>query len=205
MTVQTKKFKSDSGFQTSGFSVADGLLQVNNLNASTLVTSSLEIAGASTYLTVNNGIVTITSKPGTPGAINNMNVGTTTPAAAIFTTLSVLTSLVANPTGNVSIVPGGSVTINPSTTGSLNNITIGSTTARAGTFTNLSANTGTFTNLSATTSLTAGATTVNSLTVNNDISADNVIINNVPTIVSHATRKDYVDATAAALAIALGG
>jgi hypothetical protein len=37
-----------------------------------------------------------------------------------------------------------------------------------------------------------------------DIEADDIKINNTPTELFHATRKDYVDTTAAALAIALG-
>lgn len=204
--VQPNRFISEYGFETTGFTIANGLLQVDNVDTDSLVTNSLEIAGASTYLSVVNGVITINSKAGTPGSINNMNIGTTTPGTAIFTTLSVISSLAANPTGNVSIAPGGTATINPGTTGSLNNVIIGDTTARAGTFTDvtvnntMSADTITADTITATSTLTANATTLNSLTVSNDI-----VINNAPTSITHATRKDYVDATAAALAIALGG
>jgi hypothetical protein len=37
------------------------------------------------------------------------------------------------------------------------------------------------------------------------MSVDTIVVNNAPTLITHATRKDYVDATAAAFAIALGG
>jgi hypothetical protein len=226
MTVQTKKFRSEDGFQTTGFSVADGLLQVNNLDSDSFVTNSLVIGSS---LSVVNGVVTINSDPGIPGSINNMNIGNATPANAVITNLNVTSSLTANTTGNISIVPSGTVTINPSLTGIINNVTIGATTPReasftttnaislistTGTITTLNSNTGTVTTLNSTTgnittvnSTTVTATNVtisNSLTVDS-ISADEVTINNAPSGPSKATRKDYVDATATALAIALGG
>lgn len=228
MSTQTKKLKSEFGFQTAGFSVANGLLQVNNLDTDSFITNSLEITGTSTYLSVNNGIITINSAAGSPGTINNMNIGVTTPANAIFTTLNVTSTLIANPAGNVSIAPTGTVTINPGTVGVVDNLVIGATTPRAATFTtatstNLSSTTGAITTLTSNlgtittlTSTTGNITTVTStnitttnMTVNNNltvdsITADEIVINNAPSGPTNATRKDYVDATATALAIALG-
>lgn len=229
-----KKFKSDSGFRTTGFSVADGLLQVNNLDTDSFVTNSLEIGGEIPVFSVIDGVVTINSKAGIPGSINNMNIGTITPASAVITTLSVTSSLIANTTGNISIVPSGTITITPGVTGVIDNIIIGSTDPKAanfttttatslssttGTITNLNSTTGTITTLNSTTGniTTINATTVtatdvtvnNNLTVNNSLTVDSVIadeitINNAPSGPNKATRKDYVDATATALAIALG-
>jgi hypothetical protein len=223
-----KKFKSDSGFRTTGFSVADGLLQVNNLDTDSFVTNSLEIGGESPVFSVIDGVATINSIAGIPGSINNINIGTITPASAVITNLSVTSSLVANTTGNISIIPSGTVTINPGLTGVIDNTIIGSTDPKAANFTtafaiSLSSTTGTITTLNSTTgtvttlnSTTGNITDINSttvtatnVTINNSLTVDNVTaneitINNAPSGPDKATRKDYVDATAAALAIALG-
>jgi len=223
-----KKFKSDSGFRTTGFAVADGLLQVNNLDTDSFVTNSLEIGGESPVFSVIEGVVTINSIAGIPGSINNMNIGTITPASAVITNLSVTSSLVANTTGNISIIPSGTVTINPGLTGVIDNTIIGSTDPKAANFTtafaiSLSSTTGTITTLNSTTgtvttlnSTTGNITNINSttvtatnVTINNSLTVDSVTaneitINNAPSGPDKATRKDYVDATAAALAIALG-
>ena len=65
-------------------------------------------------------------------------------------------------------------------------------TSTNATVTTLASTTGTITNLFATT------------VEFDNLNVDNIIINNAPTVDSHATRKDYVDTTATALAIALG-
>jgi len=204
------------------------LLQVNNLDTDLFVANSIEIGGGSPVLSVINRVVTIKSTAGIPGSINNINIGTITPASAVITTLSVTSSLVANTTGNISIVPSGTVTVNPSMTGAIDNIIIGASDPKAANFTtanatSLSSTTGTITTLNSTTgtvttlnSTTGNITTVNSttvtatnVTINNSLTVDSVTaneitINNAPSGPDKATRKDYVDATAAALAIALG-
>ena len=233
-TIQESKFYSEYGFETSGFTVANGLLDVNSLTVDTFQIGS--------NLTVIGGIVTINSS-GTTGSINNVLIGNLTPRAATFTELNVNNTAQINdttivgdltmssPDSVINISPSGSgtVTINPSTLGSIDNVTIGSTVPRAATFTNtittsLSSNTGAITTVNSTTgnittvnSTTGNITTVNSTTItatnviiNNSltvdsITTDEITINNAPSAPNKATRKDYVDATAAALAIALGG
>ena len=52
---------------------------------------------------------------------------------------------------------------------------------------------------------TASTINMNGATVNGDITvANNVVLNNQPTVGTHATSKGYVDATATALAVAFG-
>jgi hypothetical protein len=233
-TIQESKFYSEYGFETSGFTVANGLLDVNSLTVDTFQIGS--------NLTVIGGIITINSA-GTTGSINNVLIGNLVPRAATFTELNVNNTAQINdttivgdltmssPDSVINISPSGSgtVTINPSTLGSIDNVTIGLTVPRAATFTNttttsLSSNTGAITTVNSTTgnittvnSTTGNITTVNSTTItatnviiNNSltvdsITTDEITINNAPSAPNKATRKDYVDATAAALAIALGG
>jgi hypothetical protein len=233
-TIQESKFYSEYGFQTSGFTVANGTLNVNSLNSTNLTVG--------TSLTVIGGIVTITSSGGV-GNIDNVIIGSITPRDGTFvdltsTNTAFLSDVFVNgnvnanaydsiidlsPTGN------GTLTINPSVAGSINNMTIGLTTPRPATFTitnttSLVSTTGTITTLNSTNgtittlnSTTGNITTINSttitatnVTINNNLTVDNVTadevtINNAPSGPNKATRKDYVDATAAALAIALGG
>jgi hypothetical protein len=238
-TIQESKFYSEYGFETTGFTAANGIINVDRVNADELQVGS--------SLSVLNNIVSITSS-GSTGSINNVVIGNITPRNGSFTNLnsSILSSLndvdvvgdiTANANDSVinfSPTGTGSVTINPSTVGSINNMTIGSTVPRSAVFTTinstslssttgtvvtLNSTTGTITTLNSTTGniTTGNITTINAttitatnVTINNNltvdtITADEVTLNNAPSSPNKATRKDYVDATAAALAIALGG
>ncbi len=227
--VQENRFVSEYGFETSGFTVENGTLTVTNLDVDDLTTDALTIGS---YLSVINGLVTIASKIETPGSLNNIVIGNITPKDATFvdvvlTNLNLLGDLNVNAENSiVSLTPTGlssSVIINPIGLGSIDNMTIGQTTPRTGNFTTLTAPSGTITALNSTTgtvttlnSTTGTITTLNSttgtitnLTVSNDLTVDNITaneitINNAPSGPTKATRKDYVDATATALAIALG-
>ena len=233
-TIQESKFYSEYGFETSGFTVANGLLTANSLE-----TSRLEVGS---YLTVIGGVITINSA-GSTGSLNNVVIGNVTPRSGTFTDITStnttqlsdlvitgdLTATAIDSVIDLSPTGSGTVTISPNTVGVVNNVVIGGTTPRPATFTSatttsLSSTTGIITTLNSTTgtvttlnSTTGNITTVNSTTVtatdviiNNSltvdsITADEVTINNAPSGPSKATRKDYVDATATALAIALGG
>lgn len=183
-TITQSPLKSDYGFEfSSSLVLTDILVGTNNLS-------------------VTNGAVTIVNKPGSPGEIDNMRIGATTPASGSFTTLSTvnlatLNSLQVNNsvvlTGNnstINISPtglSGTVTINPAGTGSINNVSIGQTVPRQGTFTQLTAPLGTITTLTSTALFT-----------------DEVTLADAPSDGSKATRKDYVDNIVAAFAVALG-
>jgi hypothetical protein len=189
-TIIQSPLKSEYGFEVSDTLTATNLLIGTN------------------NLSVLDGVITITNKAGSPGEINNMSIGTTVPSTGSFTTLitqgtATLNSLQVNNnltlTGNnaiINIAPTGllgTVIINSSSVGNIDNVNIGQTLAAEGTFTELTASTSTITNL----------TTTNITTTN--IIVDEVTINDPPSDGSKATRKDYVDSTAAAFAVALGG
>jgi hypothetical protein len=227
--IQENRFVSEYGFETSGFTVENGTLTVSNLETDSLNTDSLVIG---TYLSVTNGLVTIASKTETPGTMNNVVIGNITPKDGTFinlqsTNFNLLGNLSSSGENSViSLTPTGgssSVIINHVGAGSINNMTIGQTVPRAGNFTVLTSPSGTITTLNSTTgtittlnSTTGTITTLNSttgtitnLTVSNsltvdEITANEITINNAPSGPTKATRKDYVDATATALAIALG-
>jgi uncharacterized protein YjbI with pentapeptide repeats len=233
-TVVESPLKSEYGFQTSGFSVFNG-----NLQATSASLGNLSLIGDVNYFTVVNGVITINSKLGSSGSMNNVIIGDETPVNGSFTNLSVTT------TANFST--SGIITIDSGSVGTINNIDIGLTTPGDAEFvdltaasltatdisvstavittanlttlsvttetaTNLTATNLTATNLTATnltaTNLTATNLTATNLTATNltapSTTVDDIVINNQPTLSSHGTRKDYVDATATALAIALG-
>lgn len=224
--VENNKFDSEYGFQTTGFSVSNGLLSVDNLNADNISAESLTVDDNNgTYLLVTNGLVEINSQ--NTGTIDNISIGPTTPSTANITDLTVL--------DNATLSLSGTIIIEPTTTGSINNVNIGistpgnaqfvTLTATSGTITSFSANNAVITSIISTGTQTLGTVTANNITVSNTVTADTVTadtivtdtitvdtitadsisLNTDPTIPTHATRKSYVDATIAALSIALGG
>ena len=189
-TIIQSPLKSEYGFEVSDTLTATNLLVGQN------------------NLTVLDGVISITNKTGSPGEINNMSIGTTVPSSGSFTTVATtglanLNSLQVadnvtfsgnNATINISPTGvSGSITINPSSVGTIDNVNIGQTVAGEAIFTDLTASTSTITTLTATSISTT------------NITVDEVTINDAPSDASKATRKDYVDNIAAALAIALGG
>jgi hypothetical protein len=220
MSVSTKRLTSEHGFETAGFVVSNGLLRVASLE-----TTNISLGGENPSIVIVDGVVAISSKPGPSGTMNNIALGNTTPAGGSFTNLSAVTAVNFSTTGAVSIDSG--------LTGSMDNVAIGLTNPADAEFINLVAADITGTNISSTdamlvslTSTTADITTitattgtistltstnqtVTNLTINTsltspDITVDDIVINNQPTLPSHGTRKDYVDTVATALAIALG-
>ncbi len=215
MTVLTKRLQSEYGFETTGFVVSNGLLRVASLE-----TTQLSLGGENNSISIVNGVVTINSKAGPSGSMNNVIIGSSTPASGSFTNLSVTTT--------VNFTTSGGITINPASVGAIDNIDIGLTipgdaefvdltvlnlTATNGNISNAIITTANLTTLTVTnttatnltaTNLTATTQTTNNLTATN-ITVDDIVINNQPSLPSHGTRRDYVDATATALAIALGG
>jgi len=104
-------------------------------------TNTLYINTGSTIadLTVTNSLAV---NPATTGAMNNVIVGTITPKAGTFTTLTATSTVNLNSSNAVitlSPTGTGTITIAPSTTGSMNNVTIGNVTPAAATFTTLTA------------------------------------------------------------------
>jgi hypothetical protein len=96
-------------------------------------------SGTISDLSVTN---TLAANPAITGAINNVIIGATTPAAGTFNGLTALSTVNFNPANaNITISPTGtgSVTINPTVTGNINNVAIGATTPAPATFTTLTA------------------------------------------------------------------
>lgn len=192
MTVTYSKFQSSKGFETNNILISDtGDIEalsidvdVIKLGGSTLFTagsgslslpsnvtgSSLTSLGTLTSLTVSgnvtvsNGLVQISSL--TTGSIDNIEIGQTTPASAVFTDLTA----------------SGDIVLDSDNLGSIDNMEIGQTTPAVASFTDVD-----LTNLQS-----------------SEITSNNVTINQLPTNIDHAVRKDYFDSRLSAFTIAFG-
>lgn len=127
LKVQNNPFDSEYGFETAGFVVSDGLLTVTNAEI-----TNLSIGESNDTIIVNDGVVIIKSKDGPSGSINNLSIGSITPANGTFTNLVANTSVNFNTTGTI--------IINPGSVGNINNVNIGLTTPQDGRFINLTTN-----------------------------------------------------------------
>lgn len=169
--------------------VADPTISGIGSFSSILTTGDLTAQGENATITLapvgSSGTVVI--NPSNGGTINNIDVNALQLTASDNVTLSGLNA-------TVSIAPTGlgTVDINPATTGALNNVTIGATKAVSGSFLGLTSQSGTLNNtmIGNVTPTTASFTTATAT--------------KSPTGPTQVTNKKYVDATASALAIALG-
>lgn len=219
MAIVQKPLKSDTGFESPGFTVDtsgnvsfSGALQQGGVPvltsttiAGSVVYSSLTTLGTLSELTVNGdvevtggdvtidatGVLTITST--TTGSIDNVTIGLTSPTTGQFTTITVTDA----------IVLGGQqvLTSNPISVRTLDNYTIGSIVPRAATFTSLAATTGV--NLSPTSVGSINNTSIGATTAATG-RFTSVTLTAEPTETNQATTKNYVDGKISAYAIALG-
>jgi hypothetical protein len=152
---------TDSTDTSTGTLVVTGGVGVSGkLNSGSIGTGALTATGAVSLDGANvaislqpTGTGTVTIKPNTTGAMNNMVIGAVTAKAGTFTDLT------AN--ASVSMSPSGIVTINPTTAGSIDNMSIGATTKSSGGFTSLTANAAvTLTQNTASTNTTSGTLVV---------------------------------------------
>jgi len=107
-----------------------------------LETDSANLTFNGTTLTANTiGAFTLGGTiAGGGNQINNVIIGTTTPLAGSFTSLTGTGAITFNTTTNnqsYTTTGAGTITISSGTAGSINNMSIGATTAAAGTFTSL--------------------------------------------------------------------
>lgn len=139
-------------------------------------------------IVITNGVITIAST--SLGTLDNIEIGSTTPADAYFN--DVFIGSVGN--DKELSVEGTVVISNSIDVPTIINTTITSTT-------------GNITTVSATDVNTTNAS-ITSATIDvissEDITADDIIINNTPTAANQATRKDYVDNKISAFAIVFG-
>jgi hypothetical protein len=185
MTVNIAPLRSQAGFQSPGFFVSP--------------TGNLTIEGefVSSQLIVN-GITILETEDSTPSLGSDIKNSS-------LTNLGVLAILEVQ--GDISIkdnldntnisIIDGVISIVSTTKGTLDNIAIGQTTPVEANITVLTADNGTITTLSSTTILTQEIEA-------QEIESDDIVINNQPVELFHATRKDYVDNKISALSIALG-
>jgi hypothetical protein len=200
MTIKYIPFESRTGFKSPGFEVTPlGDITANSLKISItqeLDVPSLKIAGIDI---INNddssfslGDSIINSSLQRLGTLEYLNIeGDLMMTKGSSWTVSVVD-------GKITLLSGPEV-------GTLDNIDIGSTAPALGTFTDVVSDT-----LLTDTLDVTGVSTLNSLYVNYDVlvvgtlEVTDITINNQPTEIYHATRKDYVDNTASAFAIAFG-
>jgi hypothetical protein len=134
------------GQPTIGLTPINNVLTIASGGAIGLVTSpttnTLTMNLSSSNLNVTNFTVTgtLTLNPTLVSTLDNITIGSITPAPATFTSLTVTGAVNMNPTNaNITISPTGTGTliINPNTTGTIDNIAIGSNVPAAGNFTSI--------------------------------------------------------------------
>ncbi len=201
MIVNVSPFRSDSGFKSPGFLVTptgdlilDGSLQASNLTIDSLSANEILIQGISVF-DFEDSAVSLSSSV-TQSSLTRFGI-------IEFLELQGDVDFRNIDGDQVLRIQNGQVFLTSTELGSIDNVVIGENTPADGYFENVEA-------LNLTVSETVDSNQVNAETVNTSvltstsIEADNVLINLQPTEINHATRKDYVDTTAAALAIALG-
>ncbi len=190
MTVTTKQFRTEFGFRSPGFLVdQEGDLTALTVTTSNINSTTISIAGSSV---IESGRITENirnSSLETLGILQNLTVNG-----------DVL--LKKNNINRLSII-NGKVVINSLTTGNIDNVDIGQTTpGKVDSYQiNLVENNGAsgeFVADGANISFDA-ATITGTVTY-----VENISISAVPTSGEHATRKDYVDNSVIAFAVAFG-
>ena len=190
MTVTTKQFRTEFGFRSPGFSVdQDGDLTALTVTTSNINSTTVSIAGASVFESNRITENIRNSSLETLGILQNLTVNGDV-------------VLKKNNINRLSII-NGKVIINSLTTGNIDNVDIGQTTpGKVDTYQlNLVENNG-----------ASGEFVANGANISFDAATitgtvtyvENVSINAAPTSGQHATRKDYVDNSVIAFAVAFG-
>ncbi len=190
MTVTTKQFRTEFGFRSPGFSVdQDGDLTALTVTTSNINSTTVSIAGASVIESNRITENIRNSSLETLGILQNLTVNGDV-------------VLKKNNINRLSII-NGKVIINSLTTGNIDNVDIGQTTpGKVDTYQlNLVENNG-----------ASGEFVANGANISFDAATitgtvtyvENVSINAAPTSGQHATRKDYVDNSVIAFAVAFG-
>ena len=222
MTVNFSPFRSTHGFSSPGFDVSTtgDVSVVGNISSDSIITNNIQVDSL-----ILNGISLFETEDSTFSLSSSItNSSLTSLGKLVSLEVSGDVDIVDNFLNkNISIV-NGIVSIKSTSVGFIDNIDIGTITPRNANFNTVSigqsstpgqlsiigtliSNNATITLLNSTTSnlTTINADTINSNTINvTKIVTDDVTINNTPTELFHATRKDYVDNRITALSIALG-
>lgn len=187
MTIRYIPFESKTGFKSPFFEVTrTGEIIASSLNlTSGLDVQSLKISGIDIInnddSTLSLGDSILNSSLTRVGTLEYLNI------AGDFAVTQGSSWVLSTVEGKITITSGPE-------TGTMDNIAIGSTTPASATFTDVTAS-----------DVTASdATVTGTITVTGTATFDDISINNIPTDVSHATRKDYVDNRISAFSIAFG-
>ena len=210
MAVTYNPFISKSGFKSEGFEVdtsgnlTAAAITSQNLTATTFVANdilvnTLDAANinlkGTPYISVMNGQISITNRFDTVGKIDNIEIGSTTPQAGTFTSITTgpigIPEITSNTNLTLSAANAIVFRVNGVDKGRINddgiNVPVINTTISDSVINNTFINNTIIGNI---TPNTGAFTSIN--------------ISNQPTLPSEATRKDYVDAQVSAFSIAFG-
>jgi hypothetical protein len=194
MSITFKPFESKSGFLSPGFSVDPlGNVIVKSITVNT------DDVGEESIITVDNIIIRGTQlvQGGEDSSFIAFGDGIT---GSNLQRLGILENLNVN--GDIRLVNGSSiinvldgiVEVISENTGKIDNVEIGMITPASANFLSVNIGPGDST----------GELTVQGNSTFDNVSTDNVTIENQPTAINQATRKDYVDSRITAFAIAFG-
>lgn len=193
MTIKYIPFESRTGFKSPGFEVTPlGDITANSLN----VTQELDVQS------LKVGGIEIINNDDSSFSLGDSIINSSLQRLGTLEYLNIEGDLMMTKGSSwtVSVVDGKITLLSGPEVGTLDNIDIGSTAPALGTFTDVVADSLEIT----------GITTLHSLYVNYDVlvvgtvEVTDITINNQPTEIYHATRKDYVDNKISAFAIAFG-
>jgi hypothetical protein len=193
MTIKYIPFESRTGFKSPGFEVTPlGDITANSLN----ITQELDVQS------LKVAVIEIINNDDSSFSLGDSIINSSLQRLGTLEYLNIEGDLMMTKGSSwtVSVVDGKITLLSGPQVGSLDNIDIGSTAPALGTFTEV-----------VTDSLdVTGVATLDSLYVNYDMvvvgtsEVTDITINNQPTEIYHATRKDYVDTKISAFAIAFG-
>jgi hypothetical protein len=198
MTIKYIPFESRTGFKSPGFEVTPlGDITANSLN----VTQELDVQS------LKVGGIEIINNDDSSFSLGDSIINSSLQRLGTLEYLNIEGDLMMTKGSSwtVSVVDGKITLLSGPQVGTLDNIDIGSTAPALGTFTDVVSDT-----LLTDTLDVTGVATLDSLYVNYDMvvvgtsEVTDITINNQPTEVYHATRKDYVDTKISAFAIAFG-
>lgn len=195
MTIRYIPFESRTGFKSPGFEVTPvGDIVAKSINVvEDIDVTSIKINGIDILNTVDSSISL---------GDDIVNSSLTRVGTLEYLNIEGDVNISQGSSGIVSIVNGKIIITSGPETGEIDNINIGQTTPALGTFTDITVN-DTVTvggQLDANDNVNVSGT----LSVTGTADFSDIEITNQPTLPSHATRKDYVDAKISAFSIAFG-
>lgn len=188
MTIRYIPFESRTGFKSPGFEVtpvgdivAKSLDVLEDINVNSLTVNGIQ------FLQLDDSSVTLGD--------SIVNSSLTRVGTLEYLNIEGDVNITKGSSWVVSVIDGKITLTSGPEVGEINNINIGQTTPAIGTFTDLNSN-----NMTVLVDMTVSGT----MSVTGTADFEDIEITNQPTLPSHATRKDYVDAKISAFSIAFG-